>query len=297
VGPESFVVNVFFPDVLAILLGSQLSFLPPLAQDVFQLPQIGREITLVPRDRLLLADLLVRGDATRPPELTPVAEQALLRSLPPSLRDACREMMKPWGTLSIGTERWNARLLHWTRDAERVYVLVVFRCSSSNEGNAGYFDERPAALTLEKSAARLQFFPLEATRGAEADLYHVEFSQQFAVERGMLLEIAVASSNDNPALGVVDARAVERLHYVLLPEAVPVLTIVRRSEFLSHDDQAGDAEDLCEVNFDYRRDSSGRLTEIIPDRACKSDFTIEKPPALRFRWNPARRSFDSRPVS
>jgi len=279
---------LFWPVFLCPLLHSD--------EDLYQLPQLSKEVPVPAKERLVLADVFVRGDATRSPVVTPAAEQALIASLPADFRDACRRMMKPWGEQSIGTERWNARLLQWNRDADRVFLIVAFRCSSSNSNNDGYYDERPAVLTLEQSAARLRLIPLAEPCDNCADLYHVEFSQQFSVSGGTLIELASSSSNDSPAVGVVDSCAVGRLHYVLLPEGAPVLAIISRNNSVSHDDVEGDATFHCEAKLDYRRDSSGRLTEIVPDRACPAGITDKAPQAFRYRWNPSRRTFDSRPL-
>ena len=262
------------------------------AQSRLQLPQVDSEALLPAAESRVLADELGRGKIADALARSAAAEQALVRALPSDFRDACRVIVNQWGTMAEGTARWSVRLLHRTTTADRSQFVLAFRCGSNLLDYAKYFDERPAVLTVESAKARLRLIPVDKPCADCSDLYRIEISQVFAVEGGALLELKATSTNDNPALGVIDTHRAERLLYILLPEARSALMIVRAAEFVSHDDVEGDTETTCRIGMSYQRDAASRLTAIIADGLCDADDAGRRPGTHRYRWNAATRRLE-----
>ena len=211
------------------------------AQDALQLPQSSAEAAIPALHRAELE----RALAAEPHLLSRSTQQALLAAMPEKMRRACTEMIRHWGEDPRNRPQWSVRVLHVER-GPRSQAVLAFRCGSTSPEYTKDTDERPAVLSLDPDGLRLRFLPVaEACLECGSELYALGLSQRLTVPQGVLVELRSVWSNDNPALGVIDARGGERLHYLLLPDARLVLALDVVRWFASHDDVEGDSEGKC----------------------------------------------------
>ena len=224
-------------------------------------------------------------------------QAALLASVPWSVRTACRDMVGQWGEDARRSERISIHLLNRERTLQRAEVLFAVRCGSSRENYAQFYDDRLAVLTIEGETGRLKMLPFEPACAGCSELYRIERGGVLLVEgkpySGRMVEVRAEWSNGNPALGVVEHLRGTRLYLVVMPEAKVVLAADLARQTRSHDDESGDTESRCSAEIKYITDAVNRVTEIEISAACPQDPNAPLP--LRYRWNPANRTFDPLP--
>ena len=253
------------------------------------LPQRTAEVPLPAEASAELAAFL--GQRAASPALPADLEQLLVDNLPAELRGACAEMIEHWGTVAEGTARWSARALFRWEQAGRRTLLVAFRCGSSYADYGAYYDERLGLVTLEAGRARLQLIPLAEDCDNCADLYHLEFSGEFAVPPGTLAVLAMTYSSDNPCCDGPSQWRYEQLVYILLPEGKVALTLDRVTERYDHDDVDGDTEEICRSVITPRRDAASQLAGIVAETRCEQTGQAGSTQTRRFTWQPAARRF------
>jgi len=253
------------------------------------LPQRTAEVPLPAEARAALTAFL--GQRAASPALPADLEQLLVDNLPAELRGACAEMIEHWGTVAEGTARWSARALFRWEQAGRRTLLVAFRCGSSYADYASYYDERLGLVTLEAGRARLQLIPLAEDCDNCSDLYHLEFSGEFAVPPGTLAVLAMTYSSDNPCCDGPSQWRYEQLVYILLPEGKVALTLDRVTERYDHDDVDGDTEEICRSVITPRRGPAGQLAGLVAEIRCEATAQPASVQVRRFAWQPATRRF------
>src|SRR3990172_4749819 len=232
------------------------------------LPQQAADVPLPAEARAKLLAYL--GQPTATPALPPDLEQLLVGSLPAEGRGACAEMIEHWGTVAEGTATWSVRALFRWEQASGRTLLVAFRCGSSYADYASYYDERLGIVSLEPSSARLRLIPVAEDCDNCSDLYHLEFSGEFAVPPGTLAVLAMTFSSDNPCCDGPSQWRTEQLVYILLPEGKVALTLDRVTERYDHDDVDGDTEEICRSVITPRRGPAGQLAGLVAEIRCEA---------------------------
>ena len=253
------------------------------------LPQQAHETTLHEAARDILQRYLIQPAAA--PALPGDLQELLVKSLPAEGRGACAEMIEHWGTVAEGTATWSVRaLFRWEQAGQRT-LLVAFRCGSSYADYASYYNERLGIVSLEPSSARLRLIPVAEDCDNCSDLYHLEFSGEFAVPPGTLAVLAMTFSSDNPCCDGPSQWRYEQLIYVLLPEGSVALALDRVHERYDHDDEAGDTEEVCRSGITPRRNPAGQLAGLVAEIRCEATAQPVTVQVRRFAWQPATRRF------
>jgi len=279
-----------------------LSFLIPCAAVFFlcasasaqrvNLPQSNQAAALPEEEWLKLEDR--RTELTDAPleTLTRDFQATLLGALPGDLRQACGTVLGSWGTVADGTARWTVKALFRYAEAERLSVLLSYRCGSSYADYAEYYDERLAVLSLDAATAFLQFIPLAKDCERCSDLYHIEYSQPFPFENGRLVELKITSSSNNPCCDGPEAWSEEQFLYLALPDSQPALSLPVGSQRWSHDDVEGDTEETCRSDLGYDLNDSGYLRGITSRMTCRIEGGAMLTQEQRYRWRPELRRFE-----
>jgi hypothetical protein len=229
--------------------------------------------------------------------LAETTETALISLLPADFRADCAAMLASWGTLVQNTERWTVRELHRARDAKRLTIVLAYRCGSTVASYEQAYDERLAELALAGEFSFLQLIPIAKECGNCAELYHLEFSQSFPLERGAIEELRLASTTDNPCCGGPELEEKEQMIFLLLPEAKILLTIEESSRKVEHDDEAGDQTTSCQADLQYMHDAAGHLLEITAGIRCNVNGAASLARSERFRWNPQTRQMETTDIT
>jgi len=265
------------------------------AQARVNLPQLRRVAALPPELAHALRSRFAAEASA--PEISPGAEELLLRALPEDVHDSCAAMIEHWGLIARGSAEWNARALH--RDAHRVWL--AYRCSSRTPEYEDVYDERPALLRLD--AGQLEFFPLAPDSKNESTLYHLEFSQLVPLRGAQGVAFKVAEPGENPCCDGPESRSGETWRiFAEMPRGVAeLLSVVTARDDSSHsDDPEVDSETTYRAELTLERGAGGLVTAINAAFGGETkEFVGDAPPriadqrsgTLRYRWNPTSMVF------
>jgi len=246
------------------MVGALLLFIVTAAARIesrLNLPQAAAEVKLNAGAKLELDSMLEgwTGDSTQ--AMAPGAWRVLLESLPPELRNGCRAMLSDFETIVKVDRDLSVRVLYAEHvNGERTAILA-FRCTVHIPDVTAY-DERPAVLVSDKEGAVLRFVSLAEECNNCSELYHVEYTQQFAAAAGYLAELKVEHSTDNPCCDGGDSHGGSDLLLLALPQGAKALAFEKDTDDYNHDDEAGDTQTVCRSEISYERDRQGRLQAI-----------------------------------
>lgn len=273
-----------------------LWLLPGAAEARLNLPQLSQTVTLPAATQQQLR-AAYRPTGRAPMLASPVVQRLLIAGLPAELRNACAEVVNGWGDLARGTGRWEIRGLHFERDGARLLHFLAFQCGSTLEDYKMALDERLAVLELDPTAARLRFFPFAEDCANCSELYQVDYSGMFPLERGRLLALQVSSTTENPCCDGPHRESRDTLLYLALPEVEPVLTLELQHTRLDHADVEGDQREDCHTKIDYATDAQDHPTEITATTTCYVNAKPQPPETRRYRWDATRRRWEPAPAT
>jgi hypothetical protein len=259
------------------------------------LPQADEYVVLQGAARTTLEAALSGAAGSGPVLLPDESAATLMDSLPEEFRNSCDAMVANWGANAKGKAKWTVRVLFSLRRPEEMEAMLALRCASTAQGQDGYYDERPAMVSLTPETATLKLIPLAATGYGDPTLYRLDFSQAFTVVGAQLVELQVYHSTDNLCCGGVDEESGGRRVILDLSDGKQALSVDERTEFDSYDDSAEDADThtICESKISYLRGTAGNVVSIVTESRCTQN---EEPlPELKrqtFRWNAESHRFD-----
>jgi hypothetical protein len=235
-------------------------------------------------------------------ELPEALQQLLLNSLPDDLRHSCQELVRSWGGDTLaGTESWQVRLL--LQQPERAWL--AWRCGSRRVDLRQYYDER--LVLLRRDVATLEFLPVGTGHDSDTDLYHAEFSRQFALEGGEAVSFLIAHSNDNIFSNSTEQVTEEEIKvYAVAPGRVEeVLSLLtRRDNGSSSDDPEVDVKTVGHGDVKFESGANGKVTGAtvtVHEEVTRITFEAgvaqahkerERNEVIRYRWNSATFRFE-----
>jgi hypothetical protein len=229
-------------------------------------------------------------------DLPEALQQLLLNSLLDDIRHSCQELVRSWGGDTLaGTELWQVRLL--LQQPERSWL--AWRCGSRRADLRQYYDEQ--LVLLRRDVATLEFLPIGTGHDSDTDLYHVEFSQQFALEGAEAVGFLIAHSNDNIFSNSTEQATEEEIKvYAVAPgRVVEVLSLLtRRDNGSSSDDPEVDVKTVCHGDVKFEAGANGKVTGAnvtLHEEVTRVTFETgvaqahkerERNEVIRYRWNP-----------
>ncbi|HXX14374.1 MAG TPA: hypothetical protein VEJ47_05675 [Candidatus Eremiobacteraceae bacterium] len=256
------------------------------------LAQSGEQVVLQGSARTMLETALASATGKGPVELDDETATALMQSLPEEFRDSCDEMAATWA--ENWKAKWSVRVLYSLRTSAGTQAVLALRCTPSMHGR-GYYDERPATVSVNRQSATVDLVPLGEECSNCSDLYRVEFSQAFPAPGAQLVELQEYHSSDNPCCGGGDEDSGNRRVILDLATGKQALSIDERSEWESHDDSTEDAdtEGICDTKISYLRNGAGNVESIVTETRCtengKPEGEVKK---QTFRWNGEARKYE-----
>jgi hypothetical protein len=192
-------------------------------------------------------------------ELPESLQQLPLNSPPDDIRHGCQELVRSWGGDTLaGTELWQVRLL--LQQPERAWLAL--RCGSRRVDLRQYYDEQ--LVLLPRDVATLEFLPIGTGHDSDTDLYHVELSQQLALEGAEAVSFLIAHSNDNIFSNSTEQVTEEAIRvYAVAPgRVVEVLSLLtRRDNGTSSDDPEVDVKTVSHGDVKFESGQTGRSLE------------------------------------
>jgi hypothetical protein len=259
------------------------------------LPQPDEYVVLQGTARTTLEAALSGATGSGPVLLPDQSAATLMDSVPEQFRNSCEAMVANWGANAMGKAKWTVRVLFSLRRPERTEALLAFRCASTAEGQADYYDERPAIVSLTPETAALKLVPLAPGDYGDPTLYRLDFSQVLAAVGAQLVELQVYHSTDNLCCGGVDEQSGGRRVIVVLSDGKQALSVDERTEVDSYDDSAEDADThtICESKISYLRDGAGNVESIATETRCtENEEPLPEVKKQTFRWNKEAQRFD-----
>jgi hypothetical protein len=252
------------------------------------LPQLDQRIEIdAPTAAKLTGALSVSGAGAS--TLSPDIEALLVKLLPASLKDSCKEMMELDGP---GRDQaiWHARPLYVNGRGGAYRAVIAYRCAfRPNPHFSPFFDERPALLSLGAGAATLVIIPVDKPCDHCSDLYSTDFAKPHANSHGELTELQVTSTpvGDGPD-------SFTRTQSVWVDEAQGrvVLRVDSRTESDTYDDETEKgSQSVCDAKMGYERDATGDLSAIVTVTTCTEDNVVKPSETVRYVWDPKAKVF------
>jgi hypothetical protein len=259
------------------------------------LPQADESVELQRAARATLEGALSGATGSGPVLLPDESAATLMDGLPEEFRNSCHAMVANWGENARGKAKWTARVLFSRRRGEGTEAVMAFRCASTAQGQQGYYDERPAIVSLNPEAATLKLIPLAPQDDSDPTLYRLDFSQSFTAVGAELVELKVYHSTDNLCCGGVDEESGSRRVILDLSDRKQALSVDETTEVDSYDDSAEDADThtICESKINYLRGTAGNVVSIVTESRCtQNKEPLPEVKRRTFRWSAEARRFD-----
>ncbi len=269
--------------VSAVLMPPSAAFASEWRLD---LPQVSQTFILEKDTAASLREYFAESPVR---ELPPAQIQKnFVESLPNDFRKSCGELLESWRSEGAHTAQWSVRVL----SHESNQAWLAFRCSSRAAELREYYDERLGLILID--AGKLRLFALGPNADYDDTLYHIEFAERFAIEGATATVFRVASSNDNPAVGVINLLAEERL--VVFADTPAgfheILSMQTARNENDHDDVDGDYVTAYNADLKMERDSRDRVIAFAVRFSETATGKPKRSGVLRYTWNRASHRFE-----